>query len=326
MKFVYFNQKYYSNHPERVNDYIYTVPEPWLIFKTWFFRGLCHVWLSSRLDNYFSLPLKKIWINAILSKTFNRNDEVCIIINAHFFPLFYGGIIECARKYFKDSKFVFVFSDKVKMFQFLYKHFPDIELLKQEFDLVVTYNTDDVDKYGLVLDRPCFPQYNYSLEKKDDYSSDVFFVGKCKDRLDKIYKIYDKCNQYGLKCSFFISEVPLDKQRLNTGIIFNKPISYEEVIIRSYNTNCILNIIQEGGSGVTLRDYETFILGKLALTDNKALEITGLYNPQQIIWLDEIDNRWRDIKRGFQGRNHFSKEFSQIEWFKWIKKQLQVRE
>ena len=322
MKFIYFNQKYYSDVPEMIDDKIVTIPEPWLIYNNSLFRKICHVWLSPRLNSCINIPLKSIWIHNIITKLFDRKDEVCIIVNAHFYPLFYGGLIKHARKYFDRVFFVFIFSDRINMFQKLYKGFPDIEKLKKEFDLVITYNVSDAKEYNLILDRPCFPKYNYKLEVRDEYSSDVFFVGKSKERLKKIYGIYDKCVEHGLNCSFFITDVPFEKQRLDTNIIFNVPISYEEVLLRSYNTKCILNIIQDGGAGVTLRDYETILLKKIELTDNTALEVTGLYDSKQIIWLDEFEDRWEDIVSGFQGTERLVQKFSQEEWYKWIEKKI----
>lgn len=319
MKFIYFNQKYFSESPSyQENGKVLLIPEPWLIFSNKLKRYLCHIHLSPRLNSKFELPGKSIWVRDILKKTGYDNNDVCIILNAHFYNLFYGNLFREAKRLFRKVYFVFIFSDRVSYFKKQYMDFPDVEILKKEFDLVLTYNTYDSEKYGLMLDRPCFPNYSSSSDILEDFESDLFFVGKDKGRLSSLYNVYEICKKNGIKCDFHINDVPIEKQKYTDDIFFNKSISYQEVLERARKTKCILNIVQENGEGVTLRDYETISLNKLALTNNKALLQTGLYTKEQIIWLDEILDRINEIKSGYQGTNNLAKEFSQGRWFDWL--------
>ena len=319
MKYIYFNQKYYSNKPSlESGGTVQFIPEPWLFYNNKALRFFCHVNLSPKYNSRINLPFRKLWVKNIINHVFDRSDDVVIIINAHFYHLFYSDIKYYSEKKYRSVKFVFIFSDKIEYFKKNYRDFPDIDYLKKEFDKVITYNTEDAVNYGIQLDRPCFPNYSKTLDSIDIYTSDVFFVGANKGRLNKLLEIYEICQNAGLKCDFYITDVEKKDQKYDDKIVYNQKIDYSEVLEKAKRTKCILNIIQSGGAGVTLRDYETISFNKLALTNNTALKETGLYSKEQIIWLDEITNRLDDIRNGYKGSNNLRNEYSQSKWFEWL--------
>lgn len=323
MKYVYFNQKYFSTSPSyENNENMLFIPEPWLYYKNGFLRFVAHSHLSPRINSRVNLPLKKIWMRKVLQNAFEDKSEVCIIINAHFYNLFTGGIYTLAKQYYGLVKSVFIFSDKVEYFRKQYRDFPCIEQLKKEFDLVLTYNVEDAQKYGLVLDRPCFPIYHNIGDKLKDYSSDVFFVGANKSRLGQLYSLFELCHQHGLKCDFHINDVKPEQQKYKEHIVYNTYMDYSEVLERVKNTKCVLNIIQDGGAGVTLRDYEAFSFNKIALTNNYALKVTGMYSEEQVIWLDELKDRIDDIISYKCGTTNFKTIYSLEKWCEWLDAKL----
>ena len=324
MNVIYFNQRYFSDNASYENDgKVLLIPEPWLLYCNRFIRFLSHIHLSPRINSHLELPFKSIWIKNILKKSFTSNEKLCIVINSHFYNLYYDGIIKIAKKYFPDVYFAFIFSDRVTFFKKFYKDFPDIDLLKKDFDLVITYNVEDAKKYNIILDRPCFPIYKKLSNKLHDYSSDVFFVGSEKGRLKQIYDVYEVCKKHKLKCDFYINNVPEEKQKYRDEITYNTKLDYDEVLERVSKTKCVLNIIQDGGAGITLRDYEALYFNKLSLTNNYALVETELYDDNQIIWLNEFEKKIYKIK-SFKNRtsNLLLEKYSLKKWCEWIELML----
>ena len=320
MKHIYFNQKYFSTSPSYENNgNMLFIPEPWLYYNNSFIRFLSHSHLSPRINSIFNIPYKNVWMKHILENAFEDKSEICIIINAHFYNLYTGGIYGYAKRFYRVVKSVFVFSDKVEYFISQYKNFPSIKRLKNDFDLVITYNVEDAKKYDITLDRPCFPVYANISDNLNDYSSDVFFVGANKSRLEQLYSIFELCQQNGLKCDFHINDVKPEQQKYKDLIVYNNYMDYSEVLERVKKTKCVLNIIQEGGAGVTLRDYEAFTFNKIALTNNYALRVTGLYSEEQVIWLDDLKDRLDDILLNQKsGITDFKSIFSLKNWCEWL--------
>lgn len=327
MNFIYFNQKYFSEKPEYCNSSkALLIPEPWLIFSNKFIRTICHIHLSPRFNSRIKFPLRRFWMPIILKNTFPKDEAICIIINAHFYSLVDAGLIRYIRSVYKEAFFVFTFSDKYDYFKNNYKDFPSVEKLKSTFDLVITYNTADAEKLGIILDRPCIPTVLNASNVLDGYTSDVFFVGSNKGRIDTIHKIYKICKSNGLDCDFHIMNVPPEKEYYKDDISYNSPIPYSEVLERSSKTKCILNVVQDSGEGVTLRDYEAIHFNKLMLTNNGALKVTRIYNREQMIWIDELRDRVNEIKTGFRGKSTLNEEYSQDNWFAWLESALRESE
>ena len=319
MNYIYFNQKYFSTVPSYENDgKMLFIPEPWLYFRSGFVRMMAHTHLSPRINAKVDLPLKNIWLRRILKNAFDDKNELCIILNAHFYNLFFAGIYQLAKEYYRKVKIIFIFSDKIEYFQKQYCNFPSVEQLKEAFDLVITYNVEDAKKYQLILDRPCFPIYHKIGNELQDYSSDVFFVGSNKSRLDQLISIFEFCYQNGLKCDFHINNVEPEKQKYKEYIVYNTYMDYSEVLERVKKTKCVLNIVQNGGAGVTLRDYEAFTFGKIILTNNYALKVTGMYSRKQVIWINELKDRVEDIISYNDVSTEFKDEFSLKNWCEWL--------
>lgn len=322
MNYIYFNQKYFAEKPEYNNDNVLLIPEPWLAFKNRFVQILCHAHLSPRINSVFGLPLKKIWIPGITKCSFSKDDSICVIINAHFYDLMNAGIQKYLKGNYKSAYFVFQFSDRVDYFRNNYDSFPSIDKLKMEYDLIMTYNIEDSKRYKITLERPCVPKIKDISNKLPDYSSDLFFVGKNKGRIETIHNIYKICQDKGLRCDFHVMDVLPKDQKYKDTISYNTPIPYMEVLERASKTKCILNIIQENGAGVTLRDYEAIQFNKLMLTNNTALKETGLYRKDQMIWINELGDRIEEIQKGFQGKSNLKNEYSQEKWYTWLEETL----
>lgn len=214
-----------------------------------------------------------------------------------------------------------VFSDKYSFFRDKYKNFPSSAFLKQSFDCILTYNVKDSEKYGFQLYRPMIPFYPSTNEAKIEY--DVFFVGKNKNRLNTILDVYKKLSSYGLKCNFYVSDVDLKSVSIkNSDIHWNEYIEYDAVVNYVKHSKCVLNIVQNGATGITLRDMEAIGNNKILITDNYSIKETEFYCEKQVIWISEIDEKIDLIKKGFVEKNEIAFKYGPSQWIDWLENLL----
>lgn len=331
MKFLHFIGelaiKLENSDPSYLEDKkIIRVSTPWKLVNNKFLQFLCHFHLSSNINSKCPLPFRKIWNKRIFKNRFIVDDEpVCVIFGSHFYEMMNTGAIEYIKKNYPNSSVVLMFSDKYDYFRKNYKRFPTVEELKKRFDLVCTYNVGDAEKYGFYLYRQALKDYSFVENDETIPRSDLFFVGKNKGRIDLLHSIYENCTKAGLYCDFYITDVDDDNIKYPNKIKYNQYIDYNEVLKHSKRTNCILNIIQENGDGVTMRDYEALGLNKLLLTNSEYIKKTEFYNRDQIIMLDELENRFNDIKKGCLIKNNYLENYNRIKQYKDIEKMIKEK-
>jgi len=255
-------------------------------------RFICRVHNNEKINKILNIPFKKIWagsfINEYVRSQLNVTDKICFIFGGDWFKFKKNMIFKYLKKIYPNCVLVCMLGDIVNLY-LSYKEF-SIENLNSTFDIVCTYNRLDSEKYGFYL----MPErlYNYEWVKNDEAipKSDVFFVGQNKGRLDRILKVYETCTDNGLKCDFYITGVGKSDMKYSDKIVYNKRISYEEVLKRCKKTKCIVNLIQNGAEGITLRDYEAIGLNKCIITDNSAMLKSDFYTSEKVIWFDNVEN------------------------------------
>lgn len=326
MKFISFSSNSCANEKvvvfENVKDYF----APWYIENNKLIRLLCQIHLSQRTNKLINLPFKKLWNKRLFGNHFCNDEVVCFVVNAHFYWLEYMGAYDFIRKEYPNSFFILHFPDTYNYFITHCKNFPSVEHLKKTYDMVISYNTSDVEKYNLIQ-KPIFIK-NFSKDYKNielDLSipeSDVLFVGQDKGRLNALHEIYEKCTSYGLKCDFHIVGVEGKYQLKESNIEYNHFMSYEEILKRVKRTKCVLNYIYDGNGGVTMRDYEAIGNNKFLLTNNASIKNTELYDSEQIIWIEDLEINAERIKKGKQTPNKFKNVKNDETFYTWLEKKL----
>ena len=101
--------------------------------------------------------------------------------------------------------------------------------------------------------------------------SDVFFIGANKGRYKHLLLIYDKLSNAGLKCDFFICDVAKKEQIKKDGIVYNKRITYDEVLKHIKASKCVLEVLQNGIIVVNnfLYFFEIIITSRIRKTENQ---------------------------------------------------------
>lgn len=184
-----------------------------------------------------------------------------------------------------------------------------------KWDVIYTFDAKDAEKYGYVyLGFNYYSNHQLSLPLSST-SSDVFFVGGLKGgRTNLINDLYNHFILKNLKCDFYLMPFGNEPVAQLPGIYYYRGWRpYEDILEHVQQTNCIIEIMQEGQTGATLRFFEAVCMNKKLLTNNSNIVSFPFYNPQ---WMkifksiDDIDIDW--IKKEEKVDYNYKNEFSPI--------------
>lgn len=244
----------------------------------------------SKLNNYIKLPFKRLWYHYYIPKECrNYKGDLCFIVQPSVIIDNGDGFVDYLHSKYK-CKVALVLGDRMGIYPSTF----DIEHLKGVVDLVCTYNPVDSEKYNLSL-HPSMV-YNLNIQGEipfKDREIDVFYIGQDKGRGEEIVNAFVLCNKLGLKCEFIIVGKTLSPKI--EGISYVGWMSYMDVFERLKHTKCILNILQPGATGITLRDTEAYNLGCFLLTNSNLNDSKEIFNDGQVIQLNALNHNTADL-------------------------------
>ena len=206
-------------------------------------------------------------------------NSTCYLFFREWYPLFATGYLKKIKKDFPDSKACWFFSDLVSSYPQV-----NIERMKNEFDLILSFDPEDAERYGFVhcpLPYSIIPQAK--VWQKQVLNSDLFFMGKAKQRLDQILAVYETLTAAGLRCDFHIANTPSRLQRFANEIDYCNFLPYRECLRTALSSRCILELLQEPDHhGYTARTAEALVYGRKLLSNNLYLKAAPFYDPKQI--------------------------------------------
>ena len=253
-------------------------------FKYSIIQKLCILHNSRRLNKFMNLPFKKLWFKrALKGMNLNKNDKIYFLLYESFHMSYLKEFIEYLKNSFPNAKFCFIFRNPI-----INLIWEKVKIIENYLDAIITFNKKDSEKYNILL---CENQpYKLPIYKDNNIQqSDVFFIGREKGRLEKLLKIYKKLSDSGLKCDFHIIDVPKEKQQYKNDIVYNKKLSYEEVLARVYASKCVLEILQGNEDYISIRTLEALQYHRKLLTESKSIMKYDFYNPKIIQVFDDTD-------------------------------------
>ncbi|MDD3138669.1 MAG: hypothetical protein PHX08_06835 [Lachnospiraceae bacterium] len=181
------------------------------------------------------------------------------------------------------------------------------------FDLIVTDELEDSKLYGY----PYFPDTFTNMYKKEiKVKYDLCFCGADKKRLKLVKEIYKLAEAKGIKTDFRIVE---DNKKNIKGIKYVEWQPYPEVVKQDLQSNCILEILQPGQTGFTLRTQEAICCNKKLLTNNKEIVNNKYYNPKYMQIFERIEDiDFEFIKKRENVDYHYENDFSSINFLREI--------
>lgn len=265
----------------------------------WLSKKIYALHFLPKLNNIIPLPFKNLW-NTIYFDKVDRNGRILFLIFQNWLRVDETtGTIAYIRNHFKNCKIVLFLQDIESSLinPFTLKKI-DLLSYKSQCDLIISFDKKEAKKYNFLYHPTVFSRRHISDSKKT--SSDVFFIGKHKGRLNLLIDVYDKLTSLGLNCLFIIQDVPHNQRFQRSGIRYiDASISYYDVLEYIYQTHCILEVLQPGAVGYTYRVWEAISYNKRLLTNNLSLRESSYYDDKYVsIFSDASDidlNFFKDI-------------------------------
>lgn len=154
---------------------------------------------------------------------------------------------------------------------------------------VYTFDEGDAKNYGFGLLNQIYrsPRPGELEETECDNNRCVFFVGTDKQRSGKLARLSESFEIAGIKCDFHILR---DKKTCEEATLqkyySSRLVEYPEYLRRLRQSACMLEILQEGQSGMTVRTLEALFFGKKFITNNQGARDFPFYHPDNIFILD----------------------------------------
>ncbi len=230
---------------------------------------------SNAANRWGALPFKNLWNPLIFKNCFQDNKPICFVFFARN-KLCSKMVIEYLRKQYPNSRFVAFWQDLVKTVKM-----NDFEELREKYlDICLSFDHGDCKKYNMTYYPLVYSPYKISIESNE--KSDVYFVGKAKDRLAMIIQIYEKLSEAGLICDFNITGVSKQNRVYDGKINYIDSMRYIDNLRHIQSTKCMLEIMQGGGLGFTLRYGEAIMYDKKIITNNTEIVNAPFYSSKRI--------------------------------------------
>lgn len=280
------------------------------IIKNAFLRCLCKNHFGYIERYKLSLPLKCIWypyLFKLLGFESNLKDQVVVFYD-------WGPLAKDVNfpKYLKrrmpDVMLVYIFTNVIRKSGAHKYH--TFEKIRKAYDKIFVFDKEDTLLYHYETTPLIYTKDPDYMENEKEY--DVFFVGNAKDRLDSLHEIYERCEEAGLKCCFYINSVSLNKQKYS-GVHYNQPLTYQAVVEYISKSKCIVDSIQGGTSAMTLRACEAVMYNKKLITTNANVKSEPYYKPDGFLVYPTEDNIASFVNKEWEGfsdtdRTYFSPE------------------
>ena len=249
--------------------------------------------------------LYKKYLGYQFFNTLKSSDTVLFVFTCQynmFFDTFFPCFIQFLKRMYSNSKYAFYYNDIVETC------YPEcINMIKKEFDLVLTFDKGDAKKYGLT-----YYGEVYSKNTINDYDNiepfDVFFVGSDRKRFDTILKLFKKISDTNLKAIFYLFDIlPENVSRIcdylpdadieenivkykNSVLYKNTYCPYQKTLSFINSCKCVLEITLSAQNAATLRLLEATVYDKKLITNCRDAENKPYYNKNNIFFFDNADS------------------------------------
>lgn len=245
------------------------------------FRFLHRLHFSKEINQRIKLPFKSIWNSLYFKARFDNDKPICFLFFSNWTTLNEEvGLAKFLHNKYPDCKTVWFLQDLYKNIKTTYNKQLDLNKAHKEFDLILSIDTDDCKNYGFDYHPLVFSSFHGVV--KQIPQSDVYFLGKAKERLQEIINVFNLLKSYNLKLDFHIVGVKEEEQVYADEIHYINSMDYGDNLQHVIHTKCLLEIMQKGQIGYTQRAVEAVCLGKKLLTNNPIIKDAPFYKQEFI--------------------------------------------
>lgn len=173
-------------------------------------------------------------------------------------------------------------------------------------------------KYGATFYNPQLAQNCFDKDSQTATDCDLLFVGTDKGRKNFLLNLKSQLEKYKIVCNFKI----VDNFRSLYSRKYSREISYKYLCRLNKRTSAILDVVQEGQTGLTLRIMEGLLFDKKIVTTNAAIRMDKDFkdNPNiYVITKDNIKELYTFLKKPMvEYPNNLKAKYSFTNWLKRI--------
>lgn len=252
-------------------------------FRSSFMRKINILHTSCKTNYFFRIPFQKIWYKKYLDlEKLGREDRILFLLCEENRLCYDSRYINFLRRKFVNAKVVFYAINSSDTIGKKY-----VAFVNDNYDYAVTFDKEDSAKYGWIYYSGVYSM----IERKDcQIKYDVFFAGNNAGRLEQLHSIYKYLSERGIKCCFYINGVPENEMLKDSDIIYNKKLSYDEIMNADQETNCILEVLRENQKGTTLRMAESILLGKKIITNNRNVRDERYFDESRMLIFANVED------------------------------------
>lgn len=272
--------------------------------KTKILDFFCKAHSAFIINKYIQLPMKRVWSFLYPMENIEITPD-----DTYYFYFYDNSICRYDPKYLHDfrikHKNVYYI---LNMGNAMHKRKALLHPYINDIDIVYSSNKEDVERYHFKNFSGYTNNYRSAISKPfDKCTFDVFYAGNAYDRLDKIHAVYDRLIDLGLKVDIHINGVKSSSHK-KAGIKYNQEMQYDEIIQRDCDAKCILEVVGDKPTMLTLRNREAIFLHRKLLTNNSEVLKASYYNPKNICYFATPDEINKDF---FEGNEPIEYDYSE---------------
>lgn len=286
-----------------------------------FFKTLHKYHFHGYLNKYFQLPLKSFWNRYYFHAKSDTPQKMCFVFFIPSLTSSNESFFRYLRKNYPGCKMVIYLEDIIASRTRNGKNTLRLDFIERYFDLAISYDKGDCQEYGFLYYPTSYSVVNINNNSDID-NSDLFFCGAAKQRYETITSIYREVIRHKLRCDFIVTRYG-NIAKVDGVHYVPYLLPYSSYLKHMVKSNCLLDVIQSGSRGFTVRVWEALVYGKKLLTNNKEILDTPFYDERQFCYFEKItDREIRFIAQKENIEQRYRYELSPLRMLEFIDKQL----
>ena len=270
-------------------------------------RFLYKMHTSIKINQIVDLPWKGIWDRYAIFPSSTSGTKWVVITNWSIRRF----SLSCLKSLSENPQYrlVLIYLDTYLKVPDFYKKY----INQVQFDLIYTFDNHDAEKYGWIFTNSLYSKSEMPNQQNIEY--DLYFIGEDKGRADQLVTVYDYLSKNDLKCCFKIITTDTNRTSRDGLYFLKKRIEYRKILEDISKSRAILEIVQDGQSGMTMRPYEAMFYDKKLLTNNSVLRSMDFFNDKFMMVFSEMeDSVIQFLKNKEPVQYHYKNEYSPVKW------------
>ncbi|MCG6461604.1 hypothetical protein K6U44_14340 [Vibrio parahaemolyticus] len=179
------------------------------------------------------------------------------------------------------------------VFRNIVKNSTTVDGIREHYNCnLYSFDRNDCEKYGMIFYVQFCSGFSVLniMEVKHTYTFDLYFLGRDKNRKDLIREIIN----FVKLDNNFIKIIP-DRSK--------EYIAYSEHLNKMTSSKIVIDIVQAGQVGITMRTAEALLLGKKIITNNLSILDSEFYHKDNIFLYKSGESKYSDFLSFYKSKN-----------------------